>query len=306
MFFLPQTDQTRCYDAAGKNADCAGSGQDAALPKKNAPAERFEIRGNLVHDALTGALWTREANAAGFPLPFDEARAFAADMAASKAHGRSDWRLPPRRLLFSLISHQQTRPALPSGHPFTGVFAGPCWSSDPCRRLPAQVWRAHIGDGRLLKADKQDPALVWPVAGLPARETGGGARFVSEEGGARDTRSGLVWSLEADPAGRPLSWPEALALADAFNRSRKGGAEGWRLPNIRELESLADLDADSPALPPGHPFRNPPEVCWSSTTSVYEPRYAWALYLRDGMVGVGFKPQTSFSAWPVRGPVLSP
>lgn len=45
----------------------------------------------------------------------------------------------------------------------------------------------------------------------------------------------------------------------------------WRMPNIRELESLVDLCADSPALAPDHPFGNVREVYWSSTTSVYEP-----------------------------------
>ena len=73
------------------------------------------------------------------------------------------------------------------------------------------------------------------------------------------------------------------------------------MPNIRELESLVDLQADSPALPEGHPFTNVRDVYWSSTTSVYEARYAWALYSRDGMVGVGFKPDTGFHLWPVRG-----
>jgi hypothetical protein len=33
---------------------------------------------------------------------------------------------------------------------------------------------------------------------------------------------------------------------------------------------------------------------WSSTTSVYDPRYAWVLYTRDGEVGVGFKRNPEF------------
>ena len=61
-----------------------------------------------------------------------------------------------------------------------------------------------------------------------------------------------------------------------------------------------DLQADSPALSAGHPFTRVRDVYWSSTTSVYEARYAWALYTRDGMVGVGFKPDAGFCLWPVR------
>lgn len=89
-------------------------------------------------------------------------------------------------------------------------------------------------------------------------------------------------------------------MVDAFNRKQFGGHPDWRLPNIRELESLVDLNAHSPAIPNDHPFVNVQDAYWSSTTSVYEPRYAWTLYSRDGIVGVGFKPHGDFYAWPVR------
>jgi hypothetical protein len=74
----------------------------------------------------------------------------------------------------------------------------------------------------------------------------------------------------------------------------------WRLPNIRELESLVDLSAHSPALPIDHPFVSVQDTYWSSTNSVYEPRFAWALYTQDGIVGVAFKPGDGFFLWPVR------
>ena len=88
-------------------------------------------------------------------------------------------------------------------------------------------------------------------------------------------------------------------LVDVLNRGKLGGCHDWRLPNIRELESFIDLGYHSPALPTGHPFVNVQDAYWSSTTSVYEPRYAWTLYCRDGIVGVGFKPHEDFYVWPV-------
>ena len=157
----------------------------------------------------------------------------------------------------------------------------------------------------MTRVRKDEAALVWPVC-LPKTEDAAplfspGERFALDGDSVRDQLTGLIWSRNADPLGRPLPWEEALAAVDGLNRAAQDRATDWRMPNIRELESLVDLQADSPALPEGHPFTNVRDVYWSSTTSVYEARYAWALYSRDGMVGVGFKPDTGFHLWPVRG-----
>lgn len=116
----------------------------------------------------------------------------------------------------------------------------------------------------------------------------------------KDEFTGAIWSRDANPAGRRLTWQEALSAVQAFNSNNHGGFSDWRLPTIRELESLVDLGSHSPALPTDHPFINVQDGYWPSTTSVYEPRYAWTLYSRDGIVGVGFKPGADFYAWPVR------
>ena len=75
-----------------------------------------------------------------------------------------------------------------------------------------------------------------------------------------------------------------------------------RLPNINELESLVDCSTHSPALLHGHPFGNVREGYWFSTTSMFEPDWAWALYLTKGAVGVGQKKDEHFSVWAVCDP----
>jgi hypothetical protein len=106
-----------------------------------------------------------------------------------------------------------------------------------------------------------------------------------------DAHTDLIWSRDADGlaglTGRfwyqwegALTWQAALSMVQAalsLNRSQFGGCRDWRLPSIRELESLVDLSSHSPALTIGHPFVNVQDAYWSSTTSVYEPRYAWTL-----------------------------
>jgi hypothetical protein len=85
-----------------------------------------------------------------------------------------------------------------------------------------------------------------------------------------------------------------------MNKTRAHGFSDWRLPTIGELERLTDLDCHSPALPASHPFFHVQDYYWSTTTSAYDSQYAWVLYTRDGVVGVGYKPLKEFYVWPVR------
>jgi hypothetical protein len=301
-----ETDQTQCYAQDGQVIPCGNSGQDASCKKSRQSSvdHRFHVLDHVVADKFTGANWTRDANPAEFPMTWDEAQAYVVDMRERSAYGYGSWRLPSRALLFSLISHQQINPALPDGHPLDNVFPGYYWSADSCCRLPDQAWYVHLGGGRVHRGMKHGSYMLWPVSmgnveiGDPGHN--GKARFrTTGDTCIHDAHTGLIWSKDANPAGRPLAWQEALSVVDAFNREKLGGHHGWRLPNIRELESLVDLGAHSPALPTGHPFVNIQDAYWSATTSVYEPRYAWTLYTRDGIVGVGFKPGNNFFLWPV-------
>jgi len=113
-----------------------------------------------------------------------------------------------------------------------------------------------------------------------------------------DRLTNLCWQQGADPGG-PATWAQALSVVEQLNE-RTGDSPGWRLPNINELESLVDCSMHSPALPAGHPFAALQDVYWSSTTSLYEPDWAWALYLDKGAVGVGQKTQAKFHVWIVR------
>lgn len=69
-----------------------------------------------------------------------------------------------------------------------------------------------------------------------------------------DAFTKAVWSKDANPAEFPLSWQEALLMVVAFNRKKAGGRNDWRMPTIREVESLVDISSHSPDLPAGHPF----------------------------------------------------
>ena len=122
-------------------------------------------------------------------------------------------------------------------------------------------------------------------------------RFEILHAGVLDRLTRLLWHRSANLTSQPVVWREALAAVAKLNHECAGSV--WRLPTINELESLVDCAAHSPALPSGHPFTDVQDIYWSSTTSLFEPDWAWALYLEKGATGVGQKRFAQFSVWAV-------
>jgi hypothetical protein len=305
MVDLPlfQTDQHACYDENGRAVPCPGTGQDGEYRHGIAwPKPRFDVLGNIVLDKLTGLFWTRNASLSQFPLNWSEAHEFVEKLNSDHYADRNDWRLPERRELFSLISHAGINPSLPEDHPFCDVFHGYYWTATPCSRLPRQAWYVHLGGGRVFKGMKHGSYMVWPVGARPEPLPRSTSRFEVRESTVTDRVTGLMWTRGADlTGGRKVNWSDALAVVRTLNISGASGFDDWRLPNVRELESLVDPYDHSPALSKHAAFTNVQDAYWSATTSVYEPAYAWVLYTVDGTIGVGYKPGPEFFVWAVRG-----
>lgn len=125
------------------------------------------------------------------------------------------------------------------------------------------------------------------------------------DGTVLDNLTGLLWLKDANCFGTPRIWQEALNLANNLADSQCGLTDGsqagdWRLPNVRELQSLIDYGRVVPALPSAHPFLFVARgFYWSSTTSVGSPLDAWGVVLIEGSTFAGAKPLTWY-VWPVR------
>ena len=298
---------------------------------------RFEALADVVYDRQTGLMWTRSAAVSDFPLAWEEALTFIKDMNNESRFGYSDWKLPDRRELFSIVSRDTINPSLPAGHPFFDIFPGYYWTSTSCARVPDQAWYIHFGGARVFKGMKHNAYMVWPVRvadgdgkrtlptgqrncydanghKIACKSTGqdgefqpdtpSGPRFDSSADVVYDRLTGLTWMKNADIGDGMIDWQAAFGAVKEINLNTAGGYDDWRLPDIVELESLIDMDRHSPALPADFSFINVREFYWSSTTSRYDTDYAWVLYLIDGAVGVGYKVLKDFYLWPVRGPGL--
>ncbi len=316
----------------------------AAVKKKGTICgleKRFDSSEWSVTDRKTGLMWVRDAGVSEFPLTWKEAFSFIDTLNREEYAGHDDWRLPNRRELFSLVSHGRVNPPLFEANVFVNVFHGYYWTASTCARLPDQAWYVHFGGAKVYRGMKYASNMVWPVRETVPGQTSigftGQARCYDENGKAascekhplqqaallsgidwpkprfdvlRDTvldhMTGLMWTRKARSEEKFMTWQGGLDRVADMNREKDHGFSDWRMPDIRELESLTDLGRHSPALPKTHPFSDISDFYWSATTSMYEQRYAWTFYMKDGAVGVGFKDNPEFSLWPVRRAKTTP
>jgi hypothetical protein len=125
------------------------------------------------------------------------------------------------------------------------------------------------------------------------------------DGTVTDNLTGLMWAKDVNLFG-PRIWSNALTDVNNLSLGSSGCGSSytdWRLPNIKELQSLIDFGNYGPALPPGHPFINylPTSTkYWSSTTyDLQRPELAFYVNLYSGGITAYFKLE-DYLAWPVR------
>jgi len=127
----------------------------------------------------------------------------------------------------------------------------------------------------------------------------------NSDGTVTDNLTGLIWLKNANVAGSK-TWADALIYCNALaapaaELTDDSVAGDWRLPNIKELQSLIDFGQNYPALPSGHPFNNVQSgFYWSGTTYASSTVGAWYVDMYDGYVNYYNKTSTVF-VWPVRG-----
>ncbi len=176
---LPQTGQTRSYYP----------GDDGDLRKGVAiPIPRFQDLGDgAVRDRLTGLTWTKDANVMPtrdpsfdtheFPdgaVTWPHALGYVAKLNTETYLGYSDWRLPNRVELLSVIDFGQYSPALALGHPFVnadGIF----WTSTTAAPDSSEAYSVDVTLGPSRHMDKEHDwagSHVWPIRSDPTPLTG--------------------------------------------------------------------------------------------------------------------------------------
>jgi hypothetical protein len=111
-----------------------------------------------------------------------------------------------------------------------------------------------------------------------------------------DQKTGLIWRRCSEGmvvsggtcTGTATTFTNELALARAKEVSSLT-AIPWRLPNVKELSSIADKSLSNPAIDATAFPATPSNLFWSSSPVVGTPYASWYVYFLDGYVtGPGY------------------
>ncbi len=93
-----------------------------------------------------------------------------------------------------------------------------------------------------------------------------------------DSKTKLVWQNNGDTKNIKRDWNGAMSYCQSLTL---GGYDDWRLPNIRELESIVDITKYNPAIKSGFEYVVSLRY-WSSSITISNSKRARNVIFEDG------------------------
>jgi len=173
---VPKTGQTNSY--ANYDDGWYSTNKGAAWPNPRfSPVGASGEETNQIRDNLTGLIWARNADLAGWTMDWQGALdyiTYTINVSEPFYGGTNDWRLPNLRELFSLIHFGTNSPALcdtegtaqwTEGNPFTDVQSSEYWTSSAYSYDLNNRWSVRLSDGEVSRTSILGGCYVWPVRG---------------------------------------------------------------------------------------------------------------------------------------------
>lgn len=115
----------------------------------------------------------------------------------------------------------------------------------------------------------------------------------NNDGTVDDLRTGLTWDrcvwglTNATCTGGETSlhtWAQALTIPEQANLEVYKNASNWRLPSVKELESLTETCRSTPAINTVFFPSTPANVVWTGSPSLQDTALAWTVQFAEGKV----------------------
>ncbi|MEY3321925.1 MAG: hypothetical protein RLZZ417_1508 [Bacteroidota bacterium] len=270
---LPDTGQTASYtNTPGEDSDY------------NINPPYFINNGNgTITDTVTGLMWQQVD---GGEVTFDKAVIYANDLVLG---GYSDWRMPSVLELNSLLNHDKNNPALNTTF-FTATAAQYWWSGQKQVNDANKAWCANAGGGignhpinETVSAGGTKKFHVRAVRDISTPTTIPN-RFVDNKNGTTtDQLTGLIWQQIPTDS---MTWEQALITAENLV---SGGSSQWRMPNIKELQSISEVSIYNPSISKTYFNGISTAWYWSSTSLANQSTKAWYLDTQFGITTQALK-----------------
>jgi hypothetical protein len=273
---------------SGNNTDCSGANsvgaQDCSHGRNT--FEFASVAGGCVEDKVTGLTWSPDQNVTP---TWDNVAGVAAAANTNSLCGYTNWRVPSIKELVGIVSYNRTTPAADSA--FSSIQSSFYWTGTPAASS-TNAWTVSFDAGITFSFSKGSFYRVILVRGEEKAPN-----FVDKgDGTVADKANGLMWkkcleglsgdSCTSGSAATTFTWAAALQQPGTVNTGGFAGYTNWRLPNIKELQSIVKESQNAPALDTTK-FPNIPvggSQVWSSSPHAGTNSKSWMVDFGSGIV----------------------
>jgi hypothetical protein len=290
---LPDTGIDKCYNETVQ-ISCPSPGQDFYGQDAQYGVTNMNFTDNLdgtITDNKTGIKWMKCSYGQSYGAGSCSGSATTANWSNAKTNcanlnfaGQTGWRLPSFFELETIVNYGKSMPALDSI--FVVQQGYYYWTSDEYKVDTTKAWVLYSSYGNSNYNNLKTNLSPFRCARLGNLQV---QQFTDNgDGTVTDAGAGLMW--EKSPSTSAMNWKNALKYCEDLTLA---GYPDWRLPDIKELSSLADLTRYNPAINTTY-FAAQSLYYWSS--SVYAPvtGYAWGVYFDSGFVSDGNKDKSYY------------
>jgi len=262
---LPDTGQTLSYTST------FGEDSDYTI---NPPSYTDNGDGTIT-DNVTSLIWQKEDDNRN--RIWDDANSYCNDLTLASY---SDWRLPSKKDLMSIVDYGTAFPSIDRNY-FPDTFGSYYWSTTRANGSYAMyAWCVDFGIGRVNNTYK---SMLYDVRCVRSQELSFGNFNDNGNGTVTDINTELIWQQGED---EQKTWEDAISYCEDLSLT---GHTDWRLPNIKELESITDDSVTNPAINTYFfPDANASSY-WSSTTDAFSSSSTWCINFSLGSVSSASK-----------------
>lgn len=279
MKLLPDTGQTTSYTTTfGEDNDY------------NINPQMFTNNANgTITDEVTSLMWQQVD---GGEMTIENAIIYADNLVLG---GYSDWRLPSPKESFSILNLQNINPAINTTY-FTNTNADYWWTNTYQAGDNTKVWCTNAGGG-IGNKPKSETISAGGIKKFHARAvrdittpTVIANHFTdNSDGTITDNLTQLIW--QKAPNVTAVTWENAIAYAEGLSLAN---ATDWRLPNVKELQSLNDESLSNPSVNQTFFGSIGVKNYWSSTSVQNQPTNAAFWNTQFGITTLSLKTATNY------------